>query len=93
MLYSLKTVASAPHYSSYANAQDHSIRQQASAEHNTGSKQMEGRGKMRVEHLVVLGYCREDGRDLASFISTQQRARRCQRLPNAAHPTATPRRW
>jgi hypothetical protein len=57
-LYSLKTVASARHYPSHANAQDHSIRLQASAEHNTGSKQMEGQ---RVEHSVVLGYCREDG--------------------------------
>ncbi|KAI9429181.1 hypothetical protein H4582DRAFT_2065655 [Lactarius indigo] len=27
-----------------------------------------------------------------TMISTQQRARRCQRHPNAAHPTTTPRR-
>src|SRR6266702_5770913 len=30
---------------------------------------------------------------LATQIATQQRVCWCQRHPNAAHPTATPRRW
>jgi hypothetical protein len=48
-LHSVKTVASARHYPSHADAQAHSIRLQASAEHNTGSRRGRSKGgKMLV---------------------------------------------
>jgi hypothetical protein len=63
-LHSVKTVASARHYPSHANAQAHSIRLQALAEHNTGSRQVNGGAdvkRARVEYyskaIMIRGRC------------------------------------